>query len=141
MKTTHFKAVVGVALINLLTVGLMVGLARPASARPTDDVSWVQCNNRQTLKTKVLKNGAGQKPGTLYLYRCSNGIFARVKSEKKRTIMVNVMRSDPKRILHAPQTYGYHAMTNMLYIKSGACYSAHGYISVEGATADVKVCL
>lgn len=141
MKVSRIKSFIKLS-TGLMVVGVItVGLAAPVSARSTDDVSWAQCNNRQTLKTKVLKNGAGQKPGTLYLYRCSNGVFARVKSEKKRTIMVNVTRSDPYKRLFAPQTYGYQAMTNMLYIKAGACYSAHGYISVEGATADVKVCL
>lgn len=142
MKISHVKSFVTLS-AGLLVVGVMtLGLAAPANARSTDNVNWAECNNRQTLKTKVLKNGAGQKPGTLYVYKCSNGIYARVKPNKKASVFVGIQRtSNPRSSYLTKQDYAFQAMTNMVYVKGGACYYAKGSMSLTGAFADINFCL
>lgn len=139
MKVNRIILFTKVMALLVVSIGMVVSAAKPADARPTDGIDWAQCNGRRTVKSKnITRNGKLQ--GSLYIYRCDNGIYARVKSENKRDTLVTLRRSNPASTLKRKQVYGYQAMTEMLYIKGGACYAASGWIS-NGGSAELKYCI
>ncbi|MDQ5972445.1 MAG: hypothetical protein QG553_604 [Patescibacteria group bacterium] len=139
MSAKYVKVSVKALLVSVLTLVMVLTFVAPvAAARPTDDLHWSTCSNRKTVKTKAIVSGSGMNHGTLYVYKCSNGIFARTSVRVKGSSTAVIRRSSPSNYLIG-HSNGYHSMTNMLYLKAGACYYAHG--SAGGGKGSTTFCM
>ncbi len=141
MSAKYVKVSVKAFLVSVLSLVMVLTFVSPvAAARPTDNVHWSSCNNRTTVRTKKIVSGSGRVYGTLYVYRCSNGVFAHTSVSGKSSLTAVIRRSSPSNYLIGSSN-GYQAMTNMLYLKAGACYYAHGSAINGGAKGSTSFCM